>query len=69
MRIFLLAAIAVGALVLAGTDQSRAMPANGSAIAAGSSGLSDVVKVRVCTRWRYIGTWRHRRHYRRYCRY
>jgi hypothetical protein len=72
MRKILFAAVAVAGLALAATATSNAMPASGSAIANGASELGDIVLVRrhkSCSAWRYRGSWRGVRHYRRYCRY
>jgi hypothetical protein len=66
MRMLALAVFAIGAVALFGTGQSRAVPASGSTIAAGSGEVSNVVKA-WCTRWHYRGTWGGLNHYRRWC--
>ena len=80
MRRLLLAIPAIAVLALFGADQSRAVPANAPAIAAGADKINNVAKVRWyyyrvhrhhwnCpgVPWHYVGTWGGARHYKRTC--
>ena len=67
MKLLALGSLAITAVTLVGTDPSRAVPANGSLIAAGLAGISNVEQVRVFCYNRRTGAFNHWGHCRVVC--